>query len=161
MFLNEQKHIIFETYLKYKASKVFTTILIGIKYDSDAEDFGTDAGQLDDWVFEKIHTLLNNSKSDPELHKKINGPGAVLFLHLLAMDTYGHSYLPCVLFQVFNSLKNDRYRPYASEYLDHIYRVDQGIQRIYETMEEMFPDKRTAYLFCYFLFVYFILFNLI
>eukprot|EP00026_Physarum_polycephalum_P001275 Phypoly_transcript_01276.p1 GENE.Phypoly_transcript_01276~~Phypoly_transcript_01276.p1 ORF type:complete len:1047 (+),score=198.21 Phypoly_transcript_01276:62-3142(+) len=112
MFVNGQQHIYFET------------------YGAEEENFANDAAHLDTWVFDKIHALLDQSESDPQIRKKLHGPGSVLFLHLLAMDTFGHAY-----------------RPYASEYLDQIYRIDQGIQKVYERIEQMFPDKRTSYVF--------------
>lgn len=86
-------NIILETYPLFM---VYCTFWLTIAtYEAEEEDFGNDASFLDDWVFNKTEKLLQKVKNEPDsdLAKQINKPGAVLFLHLLAMDTYGHAYL--------------------------------------------------------------------
>ena len=51
-------------------------------------------------------------------------------MHLLGIDTFGHSK-----------------RPFSNEYLDEIAFVDKGIERIVKLIDEKYPDGKTAYVF--------------
>ncbi|KAF9188471.1 Glycosyl phosphatidyl inositol anchor synthesis [Haplosporangium sp. Z 767] len=103
-----------------------------IMYPAEHEDFGAgDASVLDTWVFEKFTQLLEKSKTDPELHKKLHSDKIVFFLHLLGLDTNGHSHLPTSEF-----------------YLNNIKIVDQGIKKVTEQLREFYgDDDKTAYVF--------------
>jgi len=55
----------------------------------------------------------------------------VFFLHLLGLDTAGHSY-----------------RPYSDEYLRNIKVVDEGVQRIHKLVNDFYGnDDKTAWIF--------------
>ncbi|KAG0205882.1 Glycosyl phosphatidyl inositol anchor synthesis [Mortierella sp. GBA30] len=103
-----------------------------IMYPAEHEDFGAgDASVLDTWVFEKFTKLLERSKTDAELYKKLNSDKIVFFLHLLGLDTNGHSHLPTSEF-----------------YLNNIKIVDQGIKKVTEQLREFYEDDgKTAYVF--------------
>ncbi|KAF9970112.1 Glycosyl phosphatidyl inositol anchor synthesis, partial [Modicella reniformis] len=103
-----------------------------IMYPAEHEDFGTgDASVLDTWVFEKFTQLLERSKTDQELYKKLHSEKIVFFLHLLGLDTNGHSHLPTSEF-----------------YLNNIRIVDNGIQRVTEQLREFYGDDgKTAFVF--------------
>ncbi|KAI5067181.1 hypothetical protein GOP47_0017709 [Adiantum capillus-veneris] len=99
-------------------------------YPHDYEDFATDASFLDEWSFERTRQLLNQSKTDPDLHKLLDGDQLVIFLHLLGCDTNGHAH-----------------RPFSTIYLNNVEVVDAGVKTTVELVEKMFPDHRTGYVF--------------
>ncbi|KAG0242506.1 Phosphatidylinositolglycan class N-domain-containing protein [Mortierella sp. GBAus27b] len=103
-----------------------------IMYPAEFEDFGTgDASELDTWVFERFTQLLERSKTDQELYKKLHSEKIVFFLHLLGLDTNGHSHLP-----------NSEF------YLNNIRLVDDGIKKVTEQLREFYGnDGKTAYVF--------------
>ncbi|THC99234.1 hypothetical protein EYZ11_001322 [Aspergillus tanneri] len=99
-------------------------------YTEEAEDFTMDATKLDTWVFENVKDLFESAKTDPELDAKLRDDKLVFFLHLLGLDTTGHSY-----------------RPYSKEYLHNIKIVDKGVQEITKLVEEFYADDKTAFVF--------------
>ncbi|KAE8355067.1 GPI ethanolamine phosphate transferase 1 [Aspergillus coremiiformis] len=99
-------------------------------YGEEAEDFTADATKLDTWVFDKVKELFESAKNDPELDAKLREDKLVFFLHLLGLDTTGHSY-----------------RPYSKEYLRNIKLVDQGVQEITQLVEEFYGDGKTSFVF--------------
>lgn len=54
----------------------------------------TDATALDVWVLDQLRTLLNNATTDAVLDSQLRSGRVVFFLHLLGLDTTGHSYRP-------------------------------------------------------------------
>ncbi|GAD94390.1 GPI-anchor biosynthetic protein (Mcd4), putative [Paecilomyces variotii No. 5] len=99
-------------------------------YSEEAEDFSMDATHLDTWVFDKVKELFASAKTDPELNAKLKEDKLVFFLHLLGLDTTGHSY-----------------RPYSKEYLHNIKVVDRGVKEITELIEDFYDDDKTAFVF--------------
>jgi phosphatidylinositol glycan class N len=99
-------------------------------YSEEAEDFTVDATHLDTWVFDKVHGLFESAKTDPELDRKLRDDKLVFFLHLLGLDTAGHSF-----------------RPYSKEYLHNIKIVDQGVQSVTKLLEDFYGDDKTAFVF--------------
>lgn len=99
-------------------------------YGEEAEDFTTDATQLDIWVFDKVKKLFESAKDNPELYAMLKEDKLVFFLHLLGLDTTGHSY-----------------RPYSREYLNNVKVVDKGVKEITELVEDFYADDRTAFVF--------------
>ena len=71
-------------------------------------------------------SAAKNSKLDAALRQDKN----VFFLHLLGLDTTGHSY-----------------RPYSKEYLRNIQIVDQGVKESTKLIENFYNDGRTAFVF--------------
>lgn len=53
-----------------------------------------DATALDTWVFDRLSTLFNNATADQTLNQRLREEKTVFFLHLLGLDTTGHSYRP-------------------------------------------------------------------
>lgn len=76
-------------------------------YSAEAEDYSKDATELDTWVFDRVKLLFNSAENDGELERELRQDQTVFFLHLLGLDTSGHSY-----------------RPYSREYLHNIQVVD-------------------------------------
>ncbi|XP_053401578.1 GPI ethanolamine phosphate transferase 1-like [Mercenaria mercenaria] len=100
-------------------------------YPAEFEDFsGSDHSRLDTWVFNEVKQFFEDSHSDAELKKKLEQDKIVFFLHLLGIDTCGHSS-----------------KPYSSEYLDNIRLVDAGIKEVVELVERYYNnDGQTAYI---------------
>lgn len=99
-------------------------------YGEEAEDFTQDATQLDTWVFEKVKSLFVSAKLNSTLDSALREEKTVFFLHLLGLDTTGHSY-----------------RPYSREYLHNIKVVDQGVEEITKLIEDFYGDGKTAFVF--------------
>lgn len=53
-----------------------------------------DATSLDIWVLDQLRSLLRNATTDKALDSQLRGDKVVFFLHLLGLDTTGHSYRP-------------------------------------------------------------------
>lgn len=81
-------------------------------------------------MFEHFTELLENAKTDPALYKKLHSDKIVFFLHLLGLDTNGHSHLPTSEF-----------------YLNNIKIVDAGIKKVTEQLKEFYGDDKTSYVF--------------
>ncbi|KAL5021525.1 hypothetical protein ScPMuIL_000680 [Solemya velum] len=99
-------------------------------YPAHLEDFaGKDATKLDTWVFSEVKNFLSEAKQNSSLMHQLHDNKVILFLHLLGIDTNGHSH-----------------KPHSSEYLENIRLVDYGIKDIVEQIESFFgADKQTAY----------------
>lgn len=100
-------------------------------YDHQLEDFaGKNPANLDTWVFDKVQEFFK-AANDNATHAKLMAEGkAVFFLHLLGLDTNGHSY-----------------KPNSVEVFDNLRLVDRGVQQIVELFESYYHDNRTAYVF--------------
>ncbi|KAH9925611.1 alkaline phosphatase-like protein [Epithele typhae] len=99
-------------------------------YDEEEEDFTKDATSLDVWVLDQLRALLHNATSDATLDARLRGEQTVFFLHLLGLDTTGHSY-----------------RPHSKEYMANIQVVDEIVKQTEELFREFFADDETAYVF--------------
>lgn len=99
-------------------------------YSSDFEDFSKDATHLDLWVFDHVKELFTQAITNQTLDRALRQDRVVFFLHLLGLDTAGHSY-----------------RPYSKEYLHNIKVVDQGVKEITHIIQNFYSDDRTAFVF--------------
>ncbi|KAJ8131344.1 hypothetical protein O1611_g2284 [Lasiodiplodia mahajangana] len=99
-------------------------------YDADFEDFSQDALHLDLWVFDHVKELFAAAEKNRTLNDALRQDKVVFFLHLLGLDTTGHSY-----------------RPYSKEYLNNIKVVDEGVKEITNTIQKFYADDRTAFVF--------------
>lgn len=99
-------------------------------YGAEAEDFSQDALHLDLWVFDHVKELFEEAAQNKTLRAALKEEKIVFFLHLLGLDTTGHSH-----------------RPYSKEYLHNIKVVDQGVKEITEVIDRFYNDDRTAYVF--------------
>lgn len=99
-------------------------------YGAEEEDFSKDATALDTWVFERVKGLFEEAKRNATLHAALHEDKLVFFLHLLGLDTTGHTF-----------------RPYSKEYLHNLKVVDKGVQEITELMDRFYNDGKTAYIF--------------
>ncbi|KAI0132757.1 Phosphatidylinositolglycan class N-domain-containing protein [Xylariales sp. AK1849] len=99
-------------------------------YDAEFEDFSQDAVHLDHWVFDHVKELFAEAERNKTLNNALKEDKIVFFLHLLGLDTTGHSY-----------------RPYSKEYLNNIKVVDQGVKEVSELINKFYGDDRTAFVF--------------
>ena len=100
-------------------------------YDSDWEDFAdSDASKLDTWVFERVEKFFQRARTDVGLERAISQEKVVFFLHLLGLDTNGHSH-----------------RPTSKEVIDNLRLVDREIERTVSMVESYFGDNKTVYVF--------------
>ena len=54
----------------------------------------SDATALDIWVLDQLKLLFSNATTNQALDAQLRAPQVVFFLHLLGLDTTGHSYRP-------------------------------------------------------------------
>ncbi|KAF5009179.1 hypothetical protein FDECE_4580 [Fusarium decemcellulare] len=99
-------------------------------YEAEFEDFSKDATELDYWVFEHVKDFFVEAAKNETLNAALREDKVVFFLHLLGLDTTGHSY-----------------RPYSKEYLHNIKVVDQGVKEMVELIQNFYADDRTAFVF--------------
>ncbi|OSS47512.1 hypothetical protein B5807_07243 [Epicoccum nigrum] len=99
-------------------------------YGHDFEDFSKDAWILDEWVFERVKGLFEAAKTNATLNAELRKEKNVFFLHLLGLDTAGHSH-----------------RPFSWQYLHNIQIVDRGVKEITRLIEEFYEDDKTAFVF--------------
>lgn len=102
----------------------------GWSYSEDEEDFSKDAVGLDLWVLDRVHELFANASSEPALDSQLREQGTVLFLHLLGLDTTGHSY-----------------RPHGPEYHRNIRVVNFVVEETVRAVREFYGDNDTAFVF--------------
>ncbi|KAL1666929.1 Phosphatidylinositolglycan class N-domain-containing protein [Schizophyllum commune] len=100
-------------------------------YDEEDENFTKDATTLDTWVLDQLKTLLHNATQSPELDAHLRGDKVVFFLHLLGLDTTGHSY-----------------RPFSREYAHNIAVVDSIVREAEALLNDFYGhDGETAFVF--------------
>lgn len=99
-------------------------------YDAEFEDFSKDATHLDFWVFDHVKELFTKAATNKTLDRALRQEKVVFFLHLLGLDTTGHSY-----------------RPYSKEYLHNLQIVDKGVQEVTDLIQRFYADDRTAFVF--------------
>ena len=64
-------------------------------YPGDIESFaGDDSYLLDEWVFNEFSLFMKNAHNNATLLQLLNQDKVVFFLHLLGIDTNGHSHKP-------------------------------------------------------------------
>lgn len=97
-------------------------------YGHEMEDFTQDAVELDLWVLDQLRALFANSTSSPALAQQLNAEGSFFFLHLLSLDSTGHSY-----------------RPHGSEYHRAIRVFDYVVEQTVAAFAEYFGDDLTAF----------------
>lgn len=99
-------------------------------YDAEAEDNSKDAWVLDTWVFDKVRAMFAEAKTNATLNAELRKDKNVFFLHLLGLDTTGHSH-----------------RPFSWQYLHNIQIVDEGVREMTRLIEEFYDDGKTAFIF--------------
>ncbi|BFZ12644.1 hypothetical protein BsWGS_15683 [Bradybaena similaris] len=100
-------------------------------YPSNLEDFaGSDKTVLDTWVFDQVKAFFASAYANVTLEKALREDKLVFFLHLLGLDTHGHSN-----------------KPHSQAYLNNIRLVDEGIKDVVSLIEEFYyHDNQTSYI---------------
>lgn len=101
-----------------------------IMYEHEDEDFTKASIELDKFVFDHVDNLFDRAAEDEELAAKLRQNKIIFFLHLLGIDTAGHSY-----------------RPYSVEYYDNIKYIDGKIKELEQKVEAFYNDGKTAWVF--------------
>ncbi|KAG6880001.1 hypothetical protein C0992_008208 [Termitomyces sp. T32_za158] len=89
-----------------------------------------DATFLDIWVLDQLKELFQNATSDGNLNAHLRSNKVVFFLHLLGLDTTGHSY-----------------RPHSREYMNSIQVVDDIVRQTESLINEFYNDQDTSFIF--------------
>ncbi|KAK7114393.1 GPI ethanolamine phosphate transferase 1-like [Littorina saxatilis] len=99
-------------------------------YPAHFEDFaGSDMTQLDLWVFKAVKRFFESAEKNATLMNALQKDKLVFFLHLLGIDTNGHSN-----------------KPHSEEYVMNIKVVDAGVQKVVQMLDNFFnEDGKTAY----------------
>ncbi|KAG5891230.1 hypothetical protein JTB14_004345 [Gonioctena quinquepunctata] len=101
-------------------------------YGTDIYDFGkSNTGILDIWVFRDFANFLSNEvlKCGWNCDPYYSG-GNIFFLHLVGIDLAGHGF-----------------KPHSKEYNDNIQLVLENIHKLANSMENVFSDASTTYIF--------------
>eukprot|EP00731_Ephydatia_muelleri_P019279 Em0012g104a len=100
-------------------------------YDHQLEDFaGENPAYLDTWVFERVQEFFAMAKENATHARLLSEGKIVFFLHLLGLDTNGHSH-----------------KPDSREVFNNLLLVDRGVRQVVELFESHYRDNATAYVF--------------
>lgn len=98
-------------------------------YNEEAEDFTKDAVELDTWVLQRMRDVFARAQHDPKADARLRQPKTLFFMHLLGLDTTGHTY-----------------RPMSPEYVGNTIVVDEIVRQVSHLFEDFYGDNRTAFL---------------
>lgn len=103
-----------------------------MSYSPDDEDFSgrESTWKLDKWVFEHVKLFFDEAAKNSQLSDMLQKDKLVFFLHLLGLDTAGHTV-----------------KPTSKTYQLNLQYVDKGVQLIEQIFEEVFQDGKTSYIF--------------
>ncbi|ANB14247.1 Mcd4p [Sugiyamaella lignohabitans] len=101
-----------------------------IMYGHESEDFTKSSIELDKFVFDHLDRLFDEAKVNADLNEYLRQDKIVFFLHLLGIDTAGHSY-----------------RPYSPEYYDNIKYIDTKIAELETKVNQFYGDGKTTWVF--------------
>ena len=101
-------------------------------YGEEEEDFTSDASNLDIWVLDRLRDLLGRAATDAALDAQLRAQGLVIFLHLLGLDTTGHTY-----------------RPKSAEYVGNLIVVDAVVEQVEAMLADFYGEDSdgTAFVF--------------
>lgn len=98
-------------------------------YNEEAEDFTKDAVELDTWVLHRMRDVFARAQRDPKADARLRQPKTLFFMHLLGLDTTGHTY-----------------RPMSPEYVGNTIVVDEIVRQVSHLFEDFYGDNKTAFL---------------
>ncbi|KAG2365546.1 Phosphatidylinositolglycan class N-domain-containing protein [Suillus spraguei] len=107
---------------------------------------GATPGKVDAWCYDEadedlrkarkyvglnqLGTWFQNASSNDLLDSELRADKVVFFLHLLGLDTTGHSY-----------------RPHCKEYMNNIQVVDRIVRQTEELFSDFYHDEETSFIF--------------
>ena len=109
--------------------------------------FVEDATALDIWVLEQLRTLFHNATMDLPLNSQLRSEKVVFFLHLLGLDTTGHSYRPHSEVIMRNHLPITGSLIVIQEYMNNIKVVDSIVRQTEALFSEFYRDDETSFIF--------------
>jgi GPI ethanolamine phosphate transferase 1 len=100
-------------------------------------------------VLDQLRILFKNATADATLNSQLRSDKVIFFLHLLGLDTTGHSYRPHskVIPQLMSSEINSKRTALAQEYMNNIWVVDSIVRQTETLMSEFYEDDETSYIF--------------
>lgn len=101
----------------------------GWQYPHEFEDFSVDASHLDLYVLDHLRDLFKNASTDPALDSQLRNDQTFFFLHLLGLDSTGHSYRV------------------GAEYHRAIRVVDYVVEQVVKEFEQFYGDELTSFVF--------------
>lgn len=102
-----------------------------VTYPPHFEDYSQSSLMLDLWVFEKVKFFFKtHAQYNEDLNRRLKQDKNVFFLHLLGLDSTGHTH-----------------RPYSQDYLRNIQLVDDGVKEMTKLIEDFYGDGQTAFVF--------------
>ena len=107
----------------------------------------TDATALDVWVLEHLRALFHNASTDAVLDTTLHREQTVFFLHLLGLDTTGHSYRPHSAVRSFLTTIGHADGCFGQEYMANIQVVDEIAHQVEELFTDFYRDSETAFIF--------------
>ena len=100
-------------------------------YDHHLEDFAaSNPAHLDTWVFDKVREFFEMAKENATHSSLMAESKVIFFLHLLGLDTNGHSH-----------------KPNSAEVRSNLLLVDKGVKETVDLFESHYGDNATAYVF--------------
>lgn len=108
-----------------------------------------DATALDIWVLDHLKALLKNATTDPVLDSQLRSEKVIFFLHLLGLDSTGHSYRPhSKVWLVFYSFRFETEMVIIlQEYMENIRVVDNIVHETENLISKFYGDKDTSFVF--------------
>lgn len=122
---------------------------MGESYLQNGRLISPDATALDLWVLDQLRTLFRNASSDPTLNAQLRSEKTVFFLHLLGLDTTGHSYRPHSKVLILSQPLAHPHIDLLSlkEYMKNIQVVDDIVHQTEALISEFYQDEETSYIF--------------
>ncbi|GLV46026.1 Phosphatidylinositol glycan anchor biosynthesis class N [Carabus blaptoides fortunei] len=101
-------------------------------YSAEEEDFSgkQSTALLDKWVFDHFKQFLFSTGKEKQLSEQIRSDKVIFFLHLLGMDTAGHTH-----------------KPYSEEHIHNLLVVDEGVKEINDLVNNFYKDNGTVFIF--------------
>lgn len=97
-------------------------------------------------MLEQLKVLFDNSTRDDKLDREMRGENVVFFLHLLGLDTTGHSYRPHSKVWL-STFPNLGILTSFQEYRDNIQVVDEIVRETEALFRDFYDDDKTAFIF--------------
>ncbi|KAJ7617900.1 Phosphatidylinositolglycan class N-domain-containing protein [Roridomyces roridus] len=95
-------------------------------YSEEDQDFTKNGTVLDMWAVDHLERLFRDATANSTLESQLRSAGTIFFMHLLGLDTTGHSYTPYSL-EYMNNIQVNFFRDEETSY---IFTADHGMSKI-------------------------------